>query len=307
MTRPQKHLASVVKRYPSASGELYDILLRGLFSMNEKERADRIAAKGTDKKTNPHISDAQKCVRAVTYSLMNVEVSNPLTADSLMNFLLGRQVEMVFASILIAAGFEPVREEHVTIPIGGSKVTGRQDFSNVVLKRGDSIIELKSINSRAMGFLLKEGKPRPEHVSQTNLYLHATGCNNGEIVYFVKDGTKGEPVIHVFPVSYDPARAMADLRQMEIAVAHAAAGDPPPVPEALAGWKTWVCNYCAYKNRCMKDGGDLTPLLRQSIAAATPHVAPPRDSPAYESHRESCDTCYGAEMAEIAVKGVTHE
>src|SRR5512146_2426782 len=89
MSYPQKHLREVVSLHGTgdATDAIREVLERGLVALEEKKKAERIAERGDNLKKNPHISDAGKCVRAVTYSLLNVEQSDPPTPDTLMNFL----------------------------------------------------------------------------------------------------------------------------------------------------------------------------------------------------------------------------
>ena len=254
-----------------ATAELRDILTRGLIALDEQKKAARIAEKGTDKKLNPYVSDAGKCIRQTTYSLMNVEPSEPMTPDSLMNFLVGHAVEEAWAQILIAQGAEHVREERVSIKAGSTVVTGRKDFSGVLLAWGGSIVELKSTNSRAMGWMLKKGeKGKADHRRQLNLYLHAEGLERGYLVYCVKDATKGEPIIHAFLVEYDKGEANNDLLALGLADTMAKKGALPKIPEGFTQ-NSFPCTYCSYRTTCW---------LERSIAFQRETIA--RDNEANE-------------------------
>lgn len=271
MARPQIHLAEVEREYGTgdASEALRALLIRGLEEKNRVEREQRAAERGTADKLNPHISDAGKCLRQVTYSLMNAEQSEPLTADSLMNFLVGHAVEEVLAEILTAAGAEFVREERVTIPAGETVITGRKDFDGVRIRWSEKIaeqlgadridipegtvVELKSTNSRAMGFMLKRGeRGRNEHRRQLNLYIYGSGVSEGYLVYVVKDATKGEPIFHAFRVEMDEAQARNDLQALASAHDLAKRETLPEIPSGYAQ-NSFPCTYCNWRTRCWLD------------------------------------------------------
>jgi CRISPR/Cas system-associated exonuclease Cas4 (RecB family) len=262
MGRPQQHLAEVVRNTGSgnATDELRSILRNGLVALNDAQQAERLAQRGTADKLNPHVSDAGKCPRQITYSLRNIKPSDPMTEDSLTNFLVGHAVEEVWAKILIAAGAEIVREERVSIPAGNTVVTGRKDFGIKLLWR-QSIVELKSTNSRSMAFMLKSGeKGKADHRKQLNLYLHASkfphplgAVDTGYLVYVVKDATKGEPILHAWEVEYDEGQANNDLMALSLADEIAKRGELAPVPEGYSSTK-FPCTYCNWRSACWKGG-----------------------------------------------------
>lgn len=284
MARPHEHLSGIERIHGSgnASDALRTLLHRGLRAMNDKSREERVAQRGTADKLNPHVSDAGKCVRQVVMSLMNLP-AEPYTDDSLMNFLVGHAVEEAWAAVLTAAGAEFVREDRVEIPVVGTKVTGRQDFGGIRLVWRASvaealglddlaaipdgaIVELKSINSRSMSWMLKKGeKGKDEHRRQLRLYLYATGAPVGFLVYLVKDATKGEPILHAWEVEPNDAASGRDLEQLASAYEMASSGAVPPIPEGFKK-SAYPCSYCAFRPLCW-DEQNLELLLAASIAA----------------------------------------
>jgi CRISPR/Cas system-associated exonuclease Cas4 (RecB family) len=271
MGRPQQHLADVVRQHGSgnATEELRRILTRGLFALNEQKMAERIREKGTANKLNPYISDAGRCIRQVTYSLMNVKPSDPFTDDSLMNFLVGHAVEEAWAEILTAAGAEFVREERVEIPAGSTRVTGRKDFDGIRLLWHGAIVELKSTSSRSMSWTLKKGEQgKEDHRRQLNLYLYASGTPFGYLVYLVKDATRGEPILHAYLVELDEAQARNDLQAMASAHELAKASKLPAIPEGNKK-STFPCSYCVYRKLCWEPDANLTETLTASLEAAS--------------------------------------
>lgn len=257
MARPQTHLAQITEEYGSgdATADLREILRSGLVALEERKRQQRIAERGDGDKHNPFVSDAGKCFRQVVYSLMNAEMTNPPTEDALMNFLVGHCVEEAWAEILTAAGAEYVREERVRIPAGDTFVTGRKDFtSGTLLRWRDAITELKSTNSRAMGWMLKKGEHgKDEHRRQLNLYLYHDDLPAGYLVYLVKDTTKGEPILHAFRVEIDREQAENDIATMTEADKLAKRGELPPIPEEYAKRPNFPCSYCSWSTQCLSD------------------------------------------------------
>lgn len=265
--RPQTHLAEIVRFNDSgdATAELREVLRAGLFALNEQKKAARIAERGTADKLNPHVSDAGRCPRQTVYSLMNVPESDPLTEDSLMNFLVGHAVEEAWAQILTAAGAEYVREERVSIRAGETVITGRKDFDGIRLLWLGSIVELKSINSRSMGWMLKRGeKGKPDHRRQLGLYLHAGGHDAGYLVYLIKDATRGEPILYAWRVDRNDDLAQDDVTSLALCHADAKRGFLPAIPEDYK--KTaYPCTYCNYRGHCWTPDATLEVMLGKSL------------------------------------------
>ena len=255
MVRKQQHLAEVVHTAgrPDGTDEIYPIIAAGLEKLRTADQAKRVEDRGDNLKKNPSVTDAGKCVRKVVLSLMNVPESNPPDTDTLLRFELGHAYEDAIARILEAyQGATYIREERVEIPAGETKITGRRDFDAVHVELSDAILELKSTNARAMGFLLKRGTPNDDHRRQLNLYLHATGKKLGYLVYLVAGPTKGEPVLHAWRVEYDEAQAWDDIATLVRADARAKERGVPPVPSEYKA-SAFPCSYCSYKDLCHGD------------------------------------------------------
>ncbi len=266
MTRPQTHLREVVNAHgtPDGTAVILPIIASGLQKLADAEKARRFVERGTDKKLNPGVSDAGKCERKVVLSLMNIPETNPPDVDAQLRFAVGHAFEDAIARILEAyQGATYLREERVEIPAIGTKITGRRDFSAVRVELLDSILELKSTNARAMGFLLKRGTPNDEHVRQLNLYLHAACKAKGYLVYLVAGSTKGEPILHAWTVNYDGLMAALDVTRLEVAAEFARQGKTPAIPH---GYKpsAYPCSYCSMKDFCW---GEPTPALAASLEA----------------------------------------
>lgn len=268
MPRPQQHLREIAEAAPEPNGTavIAPIIESGLRLANERERARRTAERGTADKTNPHVSDAGKCARKVVLSLMNIPESDPLDFDSLLRFKLGHAYEDAIAEILESyQGASYIREERVEIPAGETKITGRRDFDAVRLSLDEeTLIELKSSNARAVGFLVKRGAPNEDHVKQANLYLHATGRKKAYLVYLVTGSTKGEPVLHAWRVDYDRAGAEADIAALAEADRNAKARRVPSIPTGYTR-NAFPCGYCSYKGLCF-DNSEVA-LINQLAAS----------------------------------------
>lgn len=277
MARPQTHLKAVTDHYgkSNASDAIYALLEKGLFAEESRKQAERLTSRGSLLKMNPSVSDAGKCPRQVGFSLLNIEPSNPLTVDSLANFLMGHVAEEALAKLLTAQGATFLQEERVRIPVADTFVSGRSDFSSEGLRIivGGALLELKTTNSRSMGWLLKKGlQGNADHRRQLNLYLHATQTtdtpsNNGVLLYWIKDPTKGEPVWHAWDVPYDKAQAEADLRSLAALDTLAKAGKLAPIPAEYLKNPNFPCGYCSWQKTC-HGGANLEELLTRSIKAA---------------------------------------
>ena len=79
-----------------------------------------------------------------------------------------------------------------------TKMSGRIDF--IIKHEGiqdRAVIELKSINSRGFKALLD--RPKPEHVIQTQIYLHLSNIKHGIVLY----ENKNDQHTKAFVVNYD--------------------------------------------------------------------------------------------------------
>lgn len=255
MARKQEHLAEVVRSHGNgdATGRIMDVIERGLKAHREREQAARFAAKGTLDKTNPHVSDAGKCPRAVWYSLRNVPESEPLDAASIARFQIGHTFEDWLSGLLAEQGAGHTREAHLSIPAGNTVVTGRRDFdTGALLENEGETWETKATNARSLGFTIREGKPKDGHVRQLNLYLHENGNPKGTIIYFAMGATKGEPLAQAYDVRYDATLALDDLGALA-EIYDAAKGDRViPRPEGNDKAK-YPCSYCNFRTTCWGD------------------------------------------------------
>ena len=103
------------------------------------------------------------------------------------------------------------------------------------------LVEVKSTK-----FLPKEAKK--EHEMQLQLYMRATGINNGILLYIQKDNLETAS----FDVVYNEELGDKIIERFE-KLHESLTQDKLPEPEAkLEQEKNWMCNYCAYKQECDK-------------------------------------------------------
>lgn len=248
----------------SQAESVISLFEQALFLDRELQQRARAEEKGTTLKTNPYVTDAgSKCPRKTWYTLRNYPVTDPPTADSLANFLLGKAAEEAFAKILEQMGVRVVREVRVALPCAAPDgemldVTGRLDFL-LYFENGESpvLIEMKTTSRLAMK--LHGYKPYDDHVSQLNLYLHASQeglisnlppVQAGVVFYYIKDASKRQRAFYAFDVPYDPARALDDLALL-VNLDGWARLDPSP-PERPAGFnpEKFPCSYCDFRTEC---------------------------------------------------------
>lgn len=258
-------------RQTSDSRIIADILGTGLRVKQANQAAQRIIDKGTDIKSNPYVTDADKCPRATGYSLLNEPKSNPDSTESLIAFELGRAAEGLFAEALTLAGCKVHREVRLEIPFLygpqdaqlASFISGRTDFLVELPALLDSIIELKTINSRSMQWMVKRGEyGKSAHRHQLNLYLEASqrglvvidgeekNWDLGYLTYILKDAVKGEPSIVTWIQHYDAKMAADDIAELTALKEAASLGVLPPRPYERPAW--WPCHYCPYEITCWK-------------------------------------------------------
>lgn len=256
--RPQVHLRQLVEEHGEAAGSrlIVDLLEQGLQEKQKQKDAARKEEKGPDHVQNPYFTDALKCERAVYFRLTGEPQTEPLTTDSLINFEVGHAVEEAFGLLLeFLPGVKVVREVGVEVEVNGIRVSGRLDFL-LLLEEDGILIELKAINSRSLGYMLKRQMPgRDEHRAQLRLYLHTSQVGNlivddkplkfdlGYLVYVVRDTTKGEPPIHAFPVPYDKEVAEGDLEWLSMVAHRAEQHADPGIPFGYEGPKKFPCAY----------------------------------------------------------------
>lgn len=275
----QTHLATVVAERGTgdATAAVRGLLEYGMRKRLEQERQAR-AAEGKDVREYPYVSEAGKCPRQLFFALTNTPKTEELTLDSYMTLRLGSKAEELYLDLLEAAGVKILTQERVELESDGEKVVGKLDLLIEIPEEVRSIVpgldprevwELKTKNSRSLGWLLKRGGPDSVdgYVKQLMAYLHAAATGlipkpthaRGRLVYTAVGATKGEPLFHAWFVAYDKKSVTKDLGVLGQAMKDARAGNDPGIPEAYKACPNFPCGYCDWKRKCFPRNGGRQP------------------------------------------------
>lgn len=208
-----------------------------------------------------HVSDLGRCPRQVSYRLLGVKESDPTTVDSLVNFAVGTGVEDRIIDLLEKhkAVTKVHRQVDFEIYHNNHTIYGHADLL-LELEGFDELYEIKTINSRAMGWMLKRGENgKVDHRKQNAGYLYASHFPNspvkpkkvGKILYIVKDATKGEPPM--WEATVDLADELdgitEDMNVLAQVERDAENGTLQPIPDGNK-FGEYPCNYCAWQHTC---------------------------------------------------------
>lgn len=272
----QPHLKSVVAEFGEgdATTPLRRVLELGLSKQLELEALER--AKEGRTHDHPWISDAGKCPRATYLALSGVPKTEALSLDSWMTLTMGRLAETLYIQLLEMAGVKIVSQQRVELERDGHTISGRIDLlveipddlrEQIPGLDERELWEIKTKNSRAMGWTIKRGGPAKDdnYVRQVNGYLHAAAEGKipkptyarARLVYTAVGATKGEPLLHAWFVEYDRDQAERDIASLASLAQMAKSGVDPGIPEAYAEEhrKTgkpplFPCGYCDYRGHC---------------------------------------------------------
>lgn len=270
VSRPQDHLSHVVAESGTgdATADVRALLEYGLAKKLEQDRLLRVA-EGKEFREYPYVSEAGRCRRQLYFALTNTPRTEKMTLDSYMTLSLGNKAEELYAELLLAAGVKILAQERVELEGDGEKVVGKLDLLIEVPAEVRNLIpgldereiwELKTKNSRALGWMLKRGGPEAEdgHIKQLRAYLHAGATGvvpeptkaRGRLVYTAVGATKGEPLFHAWFVPYSEVLAKMDLAILGQAMKRARDGSDPGIPPEYESNPTWPCNYCDWRRLC---------------------------------------------------------
>ena len=267
---PQVHLKEITDAFGTgdATAPVRALLEYGLTRKLAAERQERIA-QGKEFREYPYVTDAGRCPRQVFFALTNVPRTEEMTLDSYMTLRLGNKAEELYLDLLKAAGVTILAQERVELEQDGEKVVGRLDLLIEVPEDVRALIpglderelwELKTKNSRALGWVLKRGGPEADdsYLKQVNLYLDGADKGlipkptqaRGRLIYTAVGATKGEPLFHAWFVPYEREAAEADMASLGAAMKGARAGVDPGVPAAYVTAPNWPCSYCDWRSQC---------------------------------------------------------
>jgi len=188
-------------------------------------------------------SEAGYCLRKSWYSFKCPVKTAP---DKLRVFEVGRIVHDFMVDVF-SSEKTPVKLLQSEVPIKLEfpefVVSGRIDDLILVLENGELLlVEVKSTT-----YLPSE--PKPEHVMQLQLYLHAIGVRNGAVVYVEKNKLQ----LKAFPVAYDQKVAEKVVDRFRHLDAHLKHNTLPEPEGKQVKEMNWLCNYCEYRDKCDAD------------------------------------------------------
>lgn len=262
--REQTHLSTVVAN--TGTGDATDAV-RALLELGLKNKLENEV---DDRLPGLHVSMAGKCPRQVYFILTGEPKTEPLTLDSWMTLNLGKKAEELYLDLLQSAGVKVLTQQRVTLEVDGETIHGTLDLIIEVPEEVRALIpgldprelwELKTKNSRAMGWLLKNGGPKDDdgYLKQVGGYLKSASegrvpkptTMRGRLIYTAVGATKGEPLFHAWFVPYDREAVEQDLARLAALGKAAREGRDPGVPEEFKdGWAKFPCSYCDWRSKC---------------------------------------------------------
>lgn len=259
----QSHLSTVVANH--GTGSATDPV-RKLLELGLKKKLAAEVDEWDPKSV--HVSDAGKCPRQLFFRLTGVPKTEELTLDSYVTLRMGNKAEELYLELLEAAGVKVLTQQRVEIEHDGETIHGTLDLIIEVPEEVRSLIpglderevwELKSKNTRALGWLLKRGGPDQGdgYVKQLRGYLEAAKRKlvprptqaRGRLIYTAVGATRGEPLFHSWFVEYDEAESRADLTRLSQSMKDAREGLDPGIPEGYT-FSKYPCSYCDFRGHC---------------------------------------------------------
>jgi CRISPR/Cas system-associated exonuclease Cas4 (RecB family) len=191
-------------------------------------------------------SDAGMCMRKVWYSYMYPSEVEPELAKI---FELGNIIHDFIVKVLkseknreiVLLGSElPVRQN-----IDGIEISGRvDDVIKVCIDNKVYLVEVKSTKS-----LFYTNDAKSHNVDQLQLYMHLTGIHDGIILYVDKTNLQTK----AFKISYDPSAANEIIERFKKLHSHLLEKTLPPPEAKLIQKNAWMCKYCEYQDKCLKN------------------------------------------------------
>ncbi|MBI5148590.1 PD-(D/E)XK nuclease family protein [Candidatus Pacearchaeota archaeon] len=186
-------------------------------------------------------SEVGSCLRKVWYSY---KIPKETDSNLLRIFESGNLLHEFIANVIKSEKNPDVELLKAEMPIKIEEkeftVSGRVD-NLVMLKINNEevLVEVKSTK-----FLRNE--PQESHVTQLQLYMHATGVQKGIVLYIQKDNLQ----TRWFNFTYDKKKAEKILARFKV-LHETLKKDKIPEPEAKKCKElNWMCNYCHWKDEC---------------------------------------------------------
>lgn len=127
-------------------------------------------------------TEAETCRRAIAFKFLNVDITNPISPESLLIMEVGKKIEDVVIKRLHRDGLlisNPDEQERIDIEREGVKISGKLDG---MLK--DNIpIEIKSFYGPYYEKELVAGEPKTSYLKQLAIYMDAKGSEKGALLH----------------------------------------------------------------------------------------------------------------------------
>jgi len=190
-------------------------------------------------------SEVGNCMRKVWYSY---KYPHQIEADLLKIFELGNIMHDFIVEVLKSEKTPEVELMKAELPfkikIGNFLVSGRVDDLMLVKESGRLI--LLEVKSHRRVSIIK--KPASRHIIQLQFYMHATGVNNGLILYIDKSTLQTK----LFEVKHSKKKSKQIVKRFKL-LHNNLTNNKLPLAEAKKNKDMkWMCGYCEYKDKCDK-------------------------------------------------------
>jgi CRISPR/Cas system-associated exonuclease Cas4 (RecB family) len=188
-------------------------------------------------------SEAGNCKRKTYYSY---KIPKETDVEVLKVFEMGNMVHELIVKVLQS-------EKTPDIELLGKEIPFKIDQKDFIISgRIDDMILVKIENERyivevkSTSALKFTENPNPGHISQLQLYMHASGIHKGIILYIEKNTLQAK---HFF-IDYSPKKVENSIERIN-EIHKSLTSDTLPEPEArLVPGMNWMCRYCNYKDEC---------------------------------------------------------
>ena len=137
-------------------------------------------------------------------------------------------------------------ESSLKMEIGDFAVYGRVD-DIIVLKHKNEKILVEAKSCKNIESIIE---PSPAYIMQLQFYLYATGIRKGIILYIEKNNLRSK----TFTYDYDEEIAMEAIERFKKLHKSLKNNILPEAEAMLDEKKKWMCEYCDYKDECIKNG-----------------------------------------------------
>ena len=195
---------------------------------------DNFKDRGQDKF---YITDSAKCSRALYFKFKKYPKKDP-EPRVLRIFDNGDYTHMRIVSVLFGLGI--IRAVEIKIP-PQEIISGRAD-AIIDIDSKPYVLEIKSIASYKFQRL---EAPDQDHIKQIQLYMHYFKIPDGILLYENKDKQE----LKEFVIKYDPFIVQDILKNFKKLKKQIDSDLLPDVPVNIESWR---CDYCEYRDECMK-------------------------------------------------------